>query len=261
MMASLVRRLYGKFLRCRLMWRIRLLARPNLETWYYDCLVRQATKARDWSPSSRTYYEFGVAGGNTMLAYIWALQKFCADHGRDIRDHWIVGFDTFEGLPPKRSEQDDHVSWRAGGMKHPSSEVRERVERSGFPLENLRLVQGRFEDILTHELRTELVRSPGPPAIVTMDCDYYSSTKTVLDWLAPVLVSGTFFYFDDIWAFHGNPNYGELLAIAEFNRSGMGFLTPYPFFGLDSYAYLYARHPFEFRESAGRDELVARGGE
>lgn len=179
-----------------------------------------------------------------MLTYVKALQRFCREFGKQITDYYIFGFDTFSGLPQKKSEKDDHFSWNQGSFSHKESDVQARLESAGFPLHRLTLVKGDFENTLTDELRNQL--SDRPPAIVTVDCDYFSSAYTSLEWLRPMLISGVFFYFDDIWSFHGNPNYGELAAIREFNERGTGYLTSFPLFGLESYSYLYSNNPFEF---------------
>jgi hypothetical protein len=212
----------------------------SLRAWFLRALVRQETMALEsWSPS-RVYYE---------LEYIYALKEFCRLSAADPYQFHIFGFDSFEGLPNKKCERDDHVTWHARKFSHPMSEVAKKVAGSGIDLRRgtVRFIKGYFEETLTTALRRTLGR--WPPAIVTIDVDYYSSTKTILDWIRPLLSSGTLFYFDDIWAFHGNPNYGELAAIAEFNKSKEGGLTPFPELGRISHAYIYWKREFEFRAS------------
>ena len=110
--------------------------------------------------------------------------------------------------------------------------------------EQIRFVEGFFDHTLTAELAHELKLSP--PAIVTIDVDYYSSTRTVLEWCADVLASGALIYFDDIWAFHGHPDYGQLRAIREFNASHRGHLTPFDTFGEAGKAFVFARRALEY---------------
>jgi hypothetical protein len=74
---------------------------------------------------------------------------------------------------------------------------------------------------------------------VMMDCDFYSSTKTVLEWIRPLLRDGTIFMFDDIWAFMGHPDFGELRAIREFNAKGPGLLVPHYFGGPTQQVYVF----------------------
>ena len=72
-------------------------------------------------------------------------------------------------------------------------------------------------------LRTETSDSV---RLVMTDCDM-AATKTILDWIRPLLRDGTFFVFDDIWSFMGHPDFGERRAIREFNATRPGLLVPH----------------------------------
>jgi hypothetical protein len=165
-----------------------------------------------------------------------------------------VGFDTFRGLPAPRDARDTNPLWREHDFDAGAAAVEARLARAGFPAKpgTLRLIEGPLSDSLSDDLRTELERSP--PSIVTIDLDYYSSTDLALRWLEPMLVSGTIVYFDDLWAFHGHPNYGELGALHEFNARGRGVLRPFDKYGTLSthgHVYIFCRSEFEFAELSG----------
>ncbi|MBU0579718.1 MAG: class I SAM-dependent methyltransferase, partial [Candidatus Margulisbacteria bacterium] len=113
-----------------------------------------------------------------------------------------------------------------------------------FPLDNFHIIKGFYNNTLTEKRREQL--KSNPPSIINIDCDYYTSTITVLNWLLPLLSSGCIFRFDDIWSFHGNPNYGELKALKEFNKKGEGQLTSFPVLGLNSFAYMFSKPEFEY---------------
>ena len=218
--------------------------KDGLFNWHYNCLIRQhVTGFKDFSPHYH-YYEFGVASGYSIENYIFALKKFCKDYNFDINKFHIHGFDSFEGLPDREGVSDAHPTWSKGEMKWEERVVREKVRALGFPLANLHLYKGYYEQILTPELRDGLKDSS--PALINIDCDYYSSTITAMNWMAPMLKSGAIFRFDDYWAFHGNPEYGEIRAINEFNNSGIGYLTSFPILGLDTFSYIYSRKVFEY---------------
>ena len=55
-------------------------------------------------------------------------------------------------------------------------------------------------------------------AFVHIDCDFYSSTKLVLDYIKPYLQNGTIILFDDWHTFKGNYEYGEKKAFEEFRE-------------------------------------------
>ncbi|GAA0239966.1 class I SAM-dependent methyltransferase [Saccharothrix mutabilis subsp. mutabilis] len=117
--------------------------------------------------------EFGVYAGSTLKIIA------AAREGRE-----VYGFDSFEGLP-------EH--WRSGfpaGM---------------FSVDDLpdvpgaELVVGWFDDTLPGFL----AEHPGPVAFLHVDCDLYSSTKTVLDLVGPRLVPGSVIVFDEYFNFPG----------------------------------------------------------
>jgi len=105
------------------------------------------------------------------------------------------------------------------------------------PRDIYRLVEGFYENSLTDALRVELEAIK--PSLIMMDSDLYSSTRTVLEWLRPLLRDGTIFMFDDIWAYQGHPNFGELRAIREFNEKKEGLLVPHYYGGATQQVYLY----------------------
>lgn len=56
-------------------------------------------------------------------------------------------------------------------------------------------------------------------SIIHVDCDLYSSAKTVLEFVKPLLVDGTIIIFDDWYCFRGNPNLGEQRAFNEWRAT------------------------------------------
>lgn len=233
----------------------RLLEVDRLGSFFYFALIHQAHLAKLGVSPSGNYYEFGVGQGGTLTRYMYALKQYCSHFHDDPRDYRIFGFDTFEGLPPKSSLKDDYVGWEEGMFKVGLDRIWDRVDKVskkvGLPKRNVRFVKGRFDESLVPSLRDEL--SVYSPSIVCIDVDYYSSTIEILNWLFPLLHSGTLFYFDDVWSFHGSPRYGELSAIEEFNESGKGHLTQYPLLSTPSslgHIYIYSRRDFEYKSGA-----------
>ncbi|MFM2383933.1 MAG: hypothetical protein RIQ72_505 [Candidatus Parcubacteria bacterium] len=223
--------------------------RDNLFNWFYSTLKEQHVSNANHYPRFN-YYEFGVASGGSIRVYILALQKFCKDFDQDISQFKVFGFDSFQGLPEPQ-EGDERKDWRKGAMSCNKNDVLSVIAEVGFPIENVRLIEGYFDDSLTPELQREL--KDNPPAIVNMDADYYSSTKTVFDWLLPFAASGTMFRFDDMWAFHGHKEMGVVKAIEEVNHNGVhGWLTPFPSLGLPGYIYVFARKEFRYIDKSSQ---------
>ena len=76
-------------------------------------------------------------------------------------------------------------------------------------------------------------------SIVMVDCDLYSSTKSVLDFITSLVVEGSIIIFDDWFAFKGNPNRGEQLACSEWLEANPGLgLIPFARFGLTQQAFI-----------------------
>jgi predicted O-methyltransferase YrrM len=132
--------------------------------------------------------EFGVFSGETInhLAGIFT-------------DRTLYGFDSFEGLPE---------AW--SGYRY----SKENFNREGSMPKveaNVKLIAGWFDNSLPSFLQS----NPGPVALAHIDCDIYSSTKTVLELLAPRLVPGSILSFDE---FFNYPNFRqhEIKAFHEF---------------------------------------------
>ena len=85
---------------------------------------------------------------------------------------------------------DRHLAWTPGAMATGIDELQAKLATWPFSrdFESIRYIKGFFEDALTPALREELAAYP--PGIVTIDVDFYTSTRTVLDWLQPIINSG-----------------------------------------------------------------------
>jgi len=227
--------------------RYKLFLKDKLRKFYFRALNRQTVMVKiGLGPPFINYYEFGVGWGSTLKKFITALKIFCNINKKDLYSYHIFGFDSYEGLPEKEGPKDDSKEWSKGSYSYSISEIEQKVLKRVINLKRntIHFIKGFYEDSLTTELRNEL--SEYPPSIITIDCDYYSSTKIVLEWLRPMLYSGTLFYFDDMWSFHGHPNYGQPAAIREFNEIGEGQLIPFPLLGLNGQVFIYSRKEFEF---------------
>jgi len=134
------------------------------------------------------YLEFGVFTGGTI--------RYMA---RRIGQRTIHGFDSFEGLPE---------AWSGFNLGGKACGREGRLPR--VP-DNVVLHRGYFDASLPKWLDEH----PGPIAFMHLDCDLYSSTKTILKLTAPRLVPGTVILFDEYFNF---PNWEqhEFKAFQEF---------------------------------------------
>ena len=111
--------------------------------------------------------EFGVRRGASLAVIASAA------------GHEVHGFDSFAGLPE---------AWNGapGGVLTTGGEMPEQSPR-------IRLHPGWFEDSLPDFLAAH----PGPVRFVNIDCDLYSSARTVLTGLAGRIGPGTILVFDE----------------------------------------------------------------
>jgi hypothetical protein len=99
----------------------------------------------------------------------------------------VVGFDSFEGLPE---------DWRPGFPKGFFSPTIPISRIAAIP--NVSLVIGLYADTLP-----EFDFGGYHIGLVHIDCDLYSSTATVLDWLGPWLKPGVIVLFDEYHGYTG----------------------------------------------------------
>jgi hypothetical protein len=118
------------------------------------------------------------------------------------------GFDSFRGLPPP-DPYSVFPAWSEGAFSNTSKEgvLAYLVEGLG-DLEGIELVEGWFSDTLP-TLQDRITRV----AFVRVDCDLYSSTTDVFNFLSGRLVDGAMLYFDD-WTHDAGT--GETKAFFEF---------------------------------------------
>ncbi|MFN3741267.1 MAG: class I SAM-dependent methyltransferase [Anaerolineales bacterium] len=129
--------------------------------------------------------EFGVAGGKSI--------NFLAK----LLPHRILhGFDSFEGLP-----EDWGAMLPKGAFKQPVPKV----------AANVRLHKGWFAD----SLPLFLAENSGKADFLFIDCDLYSSTRTVFEHFADRIQPGTLIYFDEFFNYPGWQE-GEFKAFNEF---------------------------------------------
>jgi len=132
--------------------------------------------AMNAAPKEGLVLEFGVRFGNSICQLASLTQQK------------IYGFDSFEGLPEV---------WH----HEPKGSYTTRGEIPKVP-SHVELIVGWFDQTLPNFLDTH----SGPVRLINIDCDIYSSTKTVLDLLAPRIVSGSVIVFDE---YIGNAHWRE----------------------------------------------------
>ena len=166
-----------------------------------------AFKALDFNGIDGDYVEFGSHGGRTFrLAFDEILRR-----RRSPRHMWA--FDSFQGLPDAAEAMDSHPEWRQGAMATDIASFHKICKSHRIPDDTYTVVQGYYEETLP---RMSDDAAPTNIALAYIDCDLYSSTKTVLEFLAPRLKHGMIVAFDDYFCWSADQVSGESKALAEF---------------------------------------------
>ncbi len=113
----------------------------------------------------------------------------------------VHGFDSFEGLP------EDWTYFQKQGRFSLDGKIPQFAET------NIRIYKGWFENTLPGFLAAHT----GSARLIHIDCDIYSSTRTVLSLLAPRIVKGTVLVFDEYlnypaWREHEFRAFQEFIA-------------------------------------------------
>ncbi len=152
----------------------------------------------DIAPRDGLVLEFGVASGQTLTV---------------IANYWqktVFGFDSFEGLPEQ---------WRPGFPAGTFAQNPPNVP------ENANLVRGWFNQSLPEFSHTH----PDDIAFLHIDCDLYSSTRTIFEILGPRIKPGAIIVFDEYWNYpgwrlHEFKAFHEFLACSKLSYHVFGFV-------------------------------------
>jgi len=133
--------------------------------------------------------EFGVYRGRS-------LREIAERAGQEVH-----GFDSFEGLPQ------DWTYFQKQGRFSLQGEV------PAIDMPGVRIHKGWFDQTLPGFLGDH----PGPARFIHVDCDVYSSARTVLQLLTPRIVSGSVILFDEYlnypaWQQHEYRAFQEFIA-------------------------------------------------
>ena len=223
-------RIFAKAAVKRLPLSIRTKARWDvaLRPQYLAGVLAAADEAIVEGVEEISVFEFGVAGGNGLLALADIASAVEAETGVKIG---VYGFDCGSGLPELTGDHRDYPDqWRPGD--YPMDEEALRKKLKG----DTRLIIGNVRETLPKYL-------PGIEehiGFVSVDVDIYSSTRDVLRLFSlpgRKMLRRVFLYFDDIDLMFTHRFAGEQLAMDEFNCTN-------PSVKIDSWRSIHKQRPF-----------------
>lgn len=136
-----------------------------------ESVLEYMLRLKDINNIDGMYLEFGVWSGETINLI-----------SKNRPNKMVYGFDSFEGLPEKWKDGYDKGAFNKNG---------------NMPIvnDNVRLIKGWFDETLP----TFLEENPRQKvSFLHVDCDLYSSTKTIFDNLKDRITIGTIIVFDEL---------------------------------------------------------------
>ncbi len=186
-------------------------------------ILKAAEQAKMHSLNAITIIEFGVANGAGLMNMIKIAEKVTKVTGIKIN---IYGFDTGLGMPPPKDYRDHPEYYNTGDFPMNKNLLEEKINGKAT------LIYGSIKETINAFSKT--ITSKAPIGFVSVDVDYYSSSKEVLNLFTTEsfrFLPLTYVYFDDIFMPHHNNKCGELLSIKEFNSiNSYRNLSYHPFF-------------------------------
>lgn len=173
------------------------------------------------------YVEFGCYSGTTFsLAY--------SEARRWGHSATLWAFDSFKGLPD--DDIDRHPGWTKGSMATSVSEFHSICAAHNIPRRAYKVVKGVFEETLP---RMSPGEGPTNIALAYIDCDLYSSSTIVLDFLQPRIKHGMIVAFDDYFIWSATQRSGERQAFLEkFSQDEHWHFLPYRTFGMSGMSFV-----------------------
>lgn len=183
---------------------INLVPPEKLKFFFSDCIkMLQEVKGNEIGD----YLEFGVFNGSSMSSMCSAAK----DSG--LSSMRFFGFDAFAGLP-KGAENEDGGVWKKGFYACSFEKMQECLKRKGVNSDEINWVKGWYDKTLTNStIRKNKLNKLG---IVFIDCDTYSSSKKVLNFIEPLITAEVVLCFDD-WKLN-NLDVNEMGEYRAFNE-------------------------------------------
>ena len=173
------------------------------------------------------YYEFGIFKGFSF----WFAQNKANELG--LRSVRFFGFDSFEGLPivDGVDKTRRNIFYR-GQYSCSQKDVERNLNKYGVDWSRTFLINGFFTDSLNERIKKQYKMNR--IAIALIDCDLYSSTAEVLNFIKDMLINKSILMFDDWNCFGKDKTRGQRKAFNEFLEKNSEFVAQ-PYFSYASY--------------------------
>jgi len=164
------------------------------------------------------YFEFGCHRARTF--------RMAVSEARRQNMHFMNfrAFDSFAGLPEIQNEEEVSISdYTPGALATSEQDFVKLVSSLGLYTDKIKTYNGFYQQSLTNELQSTLVKEGAKANMICIDCDLYESAVPVFSFIEPFLQPGAIIYIDDYHVgYKGSPYAGvgkafkELEARSEF---------------------------------------------
>ncbi|MFK5948404.1 MAG: TylF/MycF/NovP-related O-methyltransferase [Methylococcales bacterium] len=176
--------------------------------------------------------EYGSADGTSIIMLNSTANEMLKQ--REKMSYRIFSFDSFEGLPEGTGIDQQHhtdcstpgVKFIKGGYSFSQEQVQKKLDQEIKNTKHISLIKGWYQNSLTEELKSK--HNIRKASFINIDCDFYESTKTALDWCKSLIQQGTIISFDDWYCYKASEKHGEMKAFNDFLKENTQFSSiPY----------------------------------
>ncbi|MBV8851811.1 MAG: class I SAM-dependent methyltransferase [Sinobacteraceae bacterium] len=183
--------------------RPRRLFRDMLFSFYrYDHVYAVLREFAEIPHGEFSVLEFGTSDGYSFIKLLYATRYLRLEKRVTVHT-----FDSFEGMPESNDLRDRDFAtgddWAAGQFR---GNYESLLAYCAEHYSNYQIHRGYFEDSIDAPFLASL--HDRPPILIWIDCDYYSSAKTIMTRLIDRIPNGAVIYFDEF----DNLNYGSRLT-------------------------------------------------
>lgn len=155
------------------------------------------------------YCEFGIFKGYAF----WYAQNTAAKMG--MKNMRFFGFDSFQGLPEIDTiDQTNNGVFYKGQYAQSLENVKKDLNKKRVDWNKTFLIKGFFDKTLNDDLKEKY--SLKKISLALIDCDLYTSTADVLNFIGDLIFDETILMFDDWNCFDKDNNRGQRRALKEF---------------------------------------------
>ena len=210
---------------------------------FYRCVLDYIVK----NNLAGSYFEFGTHRARTFTMVMSLDAFYASNHGSTggaltlksgggFMDKYFA-FDSFEGWPSLKNGAED-PQFAADGAKTGSDEFLYFLTSYGQSTERVELIRGFYEKSLTKNLATRFVNENVKASLITVDCNFYKSYKSVSSWVDRFMQPGTVLYLDDFNGERALPTQGPKLAFNKYKEQANWNFEPFHPIGWCGYSFI-----------------------